>query len=86
MEPIMENSGPAEVFRISGHQSFALRIAWIPKAVLMIITGSDLVNVLGGRAKCATDSQCHHITNAVLREEPDMALRNDPQVRVRNLV
>ena len=41
MEPIMKGSGPAEVFRISGHQTFALRIAWIPKAVSMIITGSD---------------------------------------------
>ena len=41
MEPIMEGSGQAEVFRISGHQTFALRIAWIPKAAAMITDGED---------------------------------------------
>jgi Protein of unknown function (DUF4007) len=39
-------SRTAPTFRFSGHQTFALRIAWIPKAVQKIVAGNDpLTNV-----------------------------------------
>jgi hypothetical protein len=40
-ETTIRSSQSSEVFRISGHQTFALRIAWIPKAVQEIAGCSD---------------------------------------------
>ena len=37
----MPSSQGAEAFRFSGHQTFPLRITWIPKAVGEIVAGRD---------------------------------------------
>src|SRR5271166_1786701 len=41
MQKVVSGDRSSEVYRISGHQTFALRIAWIPKAVREISRHSD---------------------------------------------
>ena len=37
-------SGPAELFRFGGHQTFPLRTAWLPKAALGLSGGRDVLS------------------------------------------